>query len=672
MSKTVRFPRQIIAAIIVALVILTVPRGASGDYGSQPGRTQEKSGLFKFVGTVQVTPDATFLNGGFVRINYVSSTDRFAVVFGTRFAQPTGGCMGGGHAYKEYTLEMQETGQSGVLNCEGGDSGGVMAEDVYYDVSMHAEGESQGWRIITYDAVTWATLADLFFPLDSPREGNGDMMVAFVNGQLDVSSGYTSYGGPPPPEQGAETHHQFFSTDLEFQGKQILDDIPHIGGSALIEVDGIIYFITATAYTGDLIVMTYDENWQYLGMKELIKQAHWSTGVAYDGQRFYVAYLDTRQRTEPGFFPYTPNVHLAAFDQEWNLVDDVAVTRYGFQEAMTGRPWVLLHGNRLYVSYDAVLLDPVTHAENLDQIQGFVSIYELNSAFSPSLAQPTPTPSSAAQPEQPAGLASACSEEELSPLGVLRSTDQGATWTSLGNACLHGSSHLLSADPTPLMINGSIVLYFLDLKTLTNDPSTATQRIIYRATSVDGVNFDQVQPVYSQNRDVVDPFVLAMSDGTFRMYMASDPEGIISATSSDGLVFNREDGVRSRAGGMPGALLLPDGRVRLFLAGNGIASQISGDGLTFTPEDGLRIPGPANSIVDNPEPIRLADGSYLMLYQVHDRALEALPPWERDEIHLATSPDGFDWTTNPTIIGYGGTSCVVEAADGTLYLYYGH
>jgi hypothetical protein len=61
-----------------------------------------------------------------------------------------------------------------------------------------------------------------------------------------------------------------------------------------------------------------------------------------------------------------------------------------------------------------------------------------------------------------------------------------------------------------------------------------------------------------------------------------------------------------------------------------------------------------------------------MLYQVHDRALEALPPWERDEIHLATSPDGFDWTTNPTIIGYGGTSCVVEAADGTLYLYYGH
>jgi len=253
-----------------------------------------------------------------------------------------------------------------------------------------------------------------------------------------------------------------------------------------------------------------------------------------------------------------------------------------------------------------------------------------------------------------------------------RSTDRGVTWTSLGNACLHGSSHLLSADPTPLMDNGSIVLYFLDLKTLTNDQSTATQRIIYRATSADGVNFDQVQPAYSQNRDVVDPFVLAMLDGTFRMYMAVDPEGIISAVSSDGLLFTREEGVRSRAGGMPGALLLPDGKVRLFLAGAGIASHISSDGLNFTPESGLRIPGPANSIVDNPEPIRLADGSYLMLYQVHDKKLEALPPWERDEIHLATSADGFNWTANPTIIGYGGTSCVVEASDGTLYLYYGH
>jgi len=155
---------------------------------------------------------------------------------------------------------------------------------------------------------------------------------------------------------------------------RILSDTPNICGSSMIFVDGIYYFITATAYTGDVIVLKYDEDWEYLGMKELRRQGHWSTGVAFDGQRFYIAYLDTRQRTEPGFFPYYPNVHLAAFDRDWNLVEDVAVTNFSPLDSLfTGRPWVLLHGNRLFVSYDVVPLP-----EDLNKIEAFVSIYELN------------------------------------------------------------------------------------------------------------------------------------------------------------------------------------------------------------------------------------------------------------------------------------------------------
>jgi hypothetical protein len=256
---------------------------------------------------------------------------------------------------------------------------------------------------------------------------------------------------------------------------------------------------------------------------------------------------------------------------------------------------------------------------------------------------------------------------------VRRSTDHGATWTVLGNVCLH-DPNILSVDPTPLVIDGRIALYFLDMKTLTNDQTTATQRIIFRATSADGVNFEKPQPVFIQTRDLVDPFVLRMPDSSYRMYAASDPEGIISAVSRDGLVFTRENGVRSTAGGMPGALLLPDNRVRLFLAGgndgqNGILSQISNDGLNFTTETGVRIPAPANSIADNPQPIRLANGSYLMLFQILEIKNAGNPL--ASEIHLATSADGYAWTTNPTVIGYGGTSCVVETADGTLYIYFG-
>ena len=123
---------------------------------------------------------------------------------------------------------------------------------------------------------------------------------------------------------------------------------------------------------------------------------------------------------------------------------------------------------------------------------------------------------------------------------------------------------------------------------------------------------------------------------------------------------------------MPGALVLPDNRVRLFLAGNGISSEISTDGLNFTAESGSRIPGVEHAIVDNPQPIRLMDGSYLMLFSVHDLSHEGQPePWTYTEIRLATSTDGFNWTVNPNIIGYGGTSCVVELPDGRLYIYYG-
>lgn len=86
----------------------------------------------------------------------------------------------------------------------------------------------------------------------------------------------------------------------------------------------------------------------------------------------------------------------------------------------------------------------------------------------------------------------------------------------------------------------------------------------------------------------------------------------------------------------------------------------------------MRIPSPPKSITDNPEPVRLGDGSYLMLFSIHDKKYEGLLPWEHTEIRLATSPDGFEWTVNPTILGYVGTSCVVEMPDGTLYIYYGN
>jgi hypothetical protein len=336
--------------------------------------------LFKHIRTIQVTPDAKFSGGSFIRIDRHPLHGNFLVSFTATFDQPQNGCSGKGRAYKEYTTEMQETGTSQVFACDiVADANSMLLGSAYYLVSMSRQGEATGWRITKYDMSSWTALADIFYPLDSPREGDADPMIVAVNGLIDISSQYNESGHPPDDmSAGAATHHQFFNTDLQFQGKRILADAPHICGSSIIVVDGVTCFITASGFMGDVIVMRYDPAWQYLGTKVLRRAGHWPTGVVFDGQRYYVAYMDTSMRTPPPvYLPVNLNVRLAAFDRDWNLVDDVAVTSFTWTDLrQPGRPWVLLQGNRLYVAYDCDTIDPDTHEEML-QWQAYVSVFEL-------------------------------------------------------------------------------------------------------------------------------------------------------------------------------------------------------------------------------------------------------------------------------------------------------
>jgi len=329
---------------------------------------------------VHVTPDEGYLTGGFARINYVPATDKFVVTFGGELARPSGGCKDRGYSYKEYTLQLEETGRSGTFSCDVVDAGSAMVENAYYFAAMARKAESVGWHLLKIDAGTWSTSVDTFFPVDYPTEGEADPMVTFVNGQIDISSGYSLTGKPPEPSDPPGTfgtHHQLFSPDLEFIEKHIVTEPAHVHGSYMVYVDGVYHLVTADSYQGDVIVAHYDANWQYLGSKTLIRQAHFSTGLVFDGQLFYLAYTDTSQRSEPGFFPVYLNIHLAAFDRDWNLVDDIPVTDYAVADnKQTGRPWVILHGNRLYVSYDLDTMDPVTRSEDLKG-QAIVSVYEL-------------------------------------------------------------------------------------------------------------------------------------------------------------------------------------------------------------------------------------------------------------------------------------------------------
>lgn len=350
---------------------LPIPATPSG-----PG-PETQTQLLKFIQTVAVTPDETFLTGGFARMGYVPATDHLVVTFGAPIVAESSGASTGGFDYKVYTVDMQPTGEWGVVSPEVhvADIGGVFVENVYYFAAMANEGGKDGWFIGKYDAVTWEEIAHLFLTLDAPREQASDMMVAFVNGILDVSAEYTPSGEQPPLHEGTSTHHQLFTPDLQFIEKRVLADTPHIEGSSMIFVDGIYYFVSASALIGDVIVMKYDQDWNDLGMKELVNYGNWAQGLAFDGGHFFVSYLDTPQRPEP---EVRPNIRLAVLDPDWNLLEDVAVTDFKSADQMfAGRPYVLVHGNRLYVAYDVAPVDPDTGSDDLDNIQAYVSVYEL-------------------------------------------------------------------------------------------------------------------------------------------------------------------------------------------------------------------------------------------------------------------------------------------------------
>ncbi len=345
------------------------------------------SSLFKLMKSVSVTPAGNFLGGAFVRIGYVPGKDRMVVTFAAKLDQPEGGCAEGyGYAYMEFNRDMVETGDRGVISCFAAtDVGGFFVGNDFYLASMGHDNKTgkDGWHLAKYDAVTWKGLVGpIFYPLDTGDavgEDPGDPMLALVNGQIDVSSMYRfSPDEPKEPTAGHATHHQFFTTDLEFVSKRVLSDMPHIHLSSMIVAGGVTHFVTGTALLGDLVVMKYGPDWKFLGGQIIRQKAATPEGMAFDGSRFYVSYLDNSLCAN---FPCYQNVHLAAFDSNWNLLEDIAVTSFSPQDhKQTSRPSLTLWNGRIYVCYDQTeneTFDP-SHIPSPSDVQVHVKVYELS------------------------------------------------------------------------------------------------------------------------------------------------------------------------------------------------------------------------------------------------------------------------------------------------------
>ena len=165
--------------------------------------------------------------------------------------------------------------------------------------------------------------------------------------------------------------------------------------------------------------------------------------------------------------------------------------------------------------------------------------------------------------------------------------------------------------------------------------------------------------------------VVTLADGTYRMYFMGDyvlrnDESlwrIYSATSSDGLHWSQEPGIRIDIGGpsgcvnigVPEILQLPDGLLRMYYScsrvlattGGEILSATSSNGLDWTQDPGVRIAPGAESTggLDNPHIQILPDGTYRMFYGAFVIADHPYPGLT----FSARSTDGLNWTVEPGV-----------------------
>lgn len=151
-----------------------------------------------------------------------------------------------------------------------------------------------------------------------------------------------------------------------------------------------------------------------------------------------------------------------------------------------------------------------------------------------------------------------------------------------------------------------------------------------------------------------DADIVDLGNGTFRMYYSAEPETpgfngqVYSATSTDGITWNKESGTRITGATFPSVIKLSDERYRMYFQDQQeIKSAVSPDGLSWEKEQGVRID------TTNPAGLNLArvlaptvlntENEYLMVYAGainEPYTKEKVPNKETHPLLWATSKDG--------------------------------
>lgn len=189
----------------------------------------------------------------------------------------------------------------------------------------------------------------------------------------------------------------------------------------------------------------------------------------------------------------------------------------------------------------------------------------------------------------------------------------------------------LVVDPDVVALpEGGYRLYFI-AQPRELDPGHGLRNTVSSARSPDGRTWT-VEPGARLEGELVDPEVVALPDGAWRLYATRAPNEVISATSADGLRFTPEPGPRLGGGGV--TCTVPDeAGWRVYFHDAGGVSVARGDGLRYGPPERLLTPAqvPAASGygrwrgVESPAVLH-HDGAWWMVFSAYDERAWGPPP----------------------------------------------
>ena len=184
------------------------------------------------------------------------------------------------------------------------------------------------------------------------------------------------------------------------------------------------------------------------------------------------------------------------------------------------------------------------------------------------------------------------------------------------------------------------------------------------SSSKDGTSWAEVPGASTPVGPYFDPSVVAMSDGTYRMYLVSKSgtapgcsgKQLKYATSTDLVRWTAQSPVLldDLGCGVPNVVRASDSDYRLYYVrgGSGIEHgtymATSPDGLTWTAREGMLTP---KDFVD-PSVVKLDDGSWLMFTADFPASKSSGPFFQK--LYAGTSSDGFTWDFDAVTPLYNG------------------